>query len=86
MLHATEGSIEVSCHFSLDDLRVLLHFVRDGTIRVPPLISHRVPIDEAPRIYSLLRDAPAELLGVVFDWGSGAGLTAHSSGLRAAGP
>lgn len=30
MLHGTEASIEVSCHFSLDDLRVLLYFVLRG--------------------------------------------------------
>ncbi len=68
MLHMTEGSIEVSCHFSLDDLKVLIHFIGEGTIRVDPLISHTVGIDEAPEIYRTLRDAPAELLGVIFDW------------------
>lgn len=68
MLHGLEGSIEVSCHFSLDDLRVLLHFVRDDVIRIEPLISHRVSIQDAPRIYRTLRDRPLELLGVVFDW------------------
>ena len=69
MLHgAVEGSIEVSCHFSLDDLRVLLHFVRTGVIQVTPLITHQVPISQAPEIYATLRDRPGELLGVVFDW------------------
>ncbi len=69
MLHAgVEGSIEVSCHFDLDDLRVLLHFVRLGIIRMEPLISHRVPIDDALAVYETLRDRPADLLGVVFDW------------------
>ncbi len=68
MLHMTEGSIEVSCHFSLDDLKVLLHFIGQGIIRVEPLISHVVSIDEAPGIYEILRDRPADLLGVVFDW------------------
>lgn len=69
MLHgATEGSLEVSCHFSLDDLLVLLHFVRGGVIRTRPLITHRVPVARAPEIYATLRDHPAELLGVVFHW------------------
>lgn len=69
MLHGgVEGSIEVSCHFSQDDLRVLLYFARDGVIRTGPLISHRVPVAEAPGIYRTLRDRPSELLGVVFDW------------------
>ncbi len=69
MLHAaSEGSIEVSCHFDRDDLRVLLHFVRTGVIRTAPLVTHRVSIDEAPAIYATMRDRPADLLGVVFDW------------------
>ncbi|HOX39226.1 MAG TPA: zinc-binding alcohol dehydrogenase [Candidatus Brocadiia bacterium] len=68
LLHMCEASIEVSCHFSLDDLRVLTHFMRRGDIRVGPVIFDSVPIDEAPGIYERLRDNPQELLGVVFDW------------------
>lgn len=68
MLHMTEGSIEVSCHFSLDDLKVLIHFIEHGIIRIEPLISHMVSVDDAPRIYATLRDKPTELLGVIFDW------------------
>jgi len=68
MLHMLEASIEVSCHYSLDDLRVVLHFLQRGDIRVEPLISHVVPIDEAPEIYGIMRDRPRDLLGVVFDW------------------
>jgi 3-hydroxyethyl bacteriochlorophyllide a dehydrogenase len=69
LLHAREASVEVSCHFSLDDLRVVLHFLRLGALRIAPLITHRVPIDGAPAIYETLRERPEALLGVVFDWG-----------------
>jgi 3-hydroxyethyl bacteriochlorophyllide a dehydrogenase len=68
LLHGREASIEVSCHFSLDDLRVLLHFIRTQTVRIEPLIGDFIPIDEAPGIYATMRDNPGELLGVVFDW------------------
>lgn len=68
MLHGTEASIEVSCHFSLDDLRVVLHFLRQGILRIRPLVSHHVPIEQAPAVYEILRDRPADLLGVIFDW------------------
>jgi 2-desacetyl-2-hydroxyethyl bacteriochlorophyllide A dehydrogenase len=68
MLHGTEGSIEVSCHFTLDDLRVLVHLVRNGLVRIAPMISHRVSIDAGIGIYNALRDRPAELAGVVFNW------------------
>jgi len=68
MLHGLEGSIEVSCHFSLEDLGIILHFLRLGTIRIEPLVTHRVPITEAPRIYETMRDRPDSLLGVIFNW------------------
>ena len=68
MLHGLEGSIEVSCHFSLDDLRVIMHFLRLGIMSLEPLVFHRVSITEAPSIYAAMRDQPRDLLGVVFNW------------------
>ena len=68
MLHILEASIEVSCHFALDDLAIILHFLKLGIMQIEPMISHRVPITEAPGIYEIMRDKPSELLGVIFDW------------------
>jgi len=68
LLHGTEASIEVACHFSCQELRELIGYLRSGEIRIAPLISHRAPIDSAPEIYALLRDRPHELLGVAFEW------------------
>jgi 2-desacetyl-2-hydroxyethyl bacteriochlorophyllide A dehydrogenase len=68
LMHGHEASIEVSCHFGLDDLRVLLHFMQQNEIRVEPLISHVVSVDDASDIYMTMRDRPADLLGVVFEW------------------
>ncbi len=70
LLHMLEASIEVSCHFSLDDLNVLLHFMQQDIIRIGPVITHFEKIDHAIGIYETLRDTPGDLLGVVFDWGS----------------
>ena len=53
---------------NLDDLRVLLYFVQQGIIRIEPVVSHVVPIEQAAAVYETLRDHPAELLGVIFDW------------------
>ena len=69
MLHGREASIEVSCHYSLDDLRVLSYFIRKGVVRIGPVVTHTVPVEKAPEIYAALRDRPGELLGVVFEWG-----------------
>ena len=68
MLHGLEAAIEVSCHFTLDVLGIVLHFVQQGIIRIEPLVTHNVPINQAPDIYHTLRDRPADLLGVIFDW------------------
>ena len=68
LLHSTQGRIETSCHFDRDDLMVLLFLVAQGRIRIEPMVSHILPIDEAPGLYDKLATAPGELLGVVFDW------------------
>lgn len=72
MLHGTEARIETSCHFDNDDLKALLRLYEAGTLKVAPVVSHMVSIDEAPRIYELLARTPSDLLGVIFDWGDGA--------------
>jgi 2-desacetyl-2-hydroxyethyl bacteriochlorophyllide A dehydrogenase len=68
MLHGTEAAIEVSCHFSADELGCLLHFLQTGLLQIDPMVSHRVPVTEAPAIYATMRDDPRALYGVIFDW------------------
>ncbi|MCY3708266.1 MAG: zinc-binding dehydrogenase [Caldilineaceae bacterium] len=68
MLHALRASIESSSHFTLEDLGILRHFCQLGTVRIAPLVTHRVPVGQAPAVYATMRDDPAELLGVIFDW------------------
>lgn len=68
MLHGTEASIEVSCHFGLEDLKVLVEFVKRGMIRIEPIITHKEPIERALEVYASLRDNPSRFLGVIFDW------------------
>lgn len=68
MLHALRASIESSSHFTLEDLGILRHYYQLGTVRIAPMVTHGVSIDEAPAIYATMRDDPSELLGVIFDW------------------
>ena len=63
-----EISILQCSHFTCDDLENLCRFLRQGSIRIAPLIRHRVHLDEAPQIYRWLRDEPMRLLGTVFQW------------------
>jgi threonine dehydrogenase-like Zn-dependent dehydrogenase len=68
LLHGTEARIETSCHFDRDDLRVLLFLYEQKLVRIEPMVSHFVSIDEAPRIYDMLADNNTEVFGVIFDW------------------
>jgi len=68
LLHSTEGKIETSCHFSNDDLRVLLFLYEEGLLKIEQMVSHFVSIDEAPKIYDMLAHNANDLLGIIFDW------------------
>ena len=63
-----EISILQCSHFTCDDLENLCRLLRQGAVKIAPLIRHRVPVDEAPQIYTRLRDEPMRLLGSVFQW------------------
>ncbi len=68
LLHGTEARIETSCHFDAKDLQVLLFLYQQGIIRMAPMVSHIVSIDDAPRLYEMLASHADDLLGVIFDW------------------
>lgn len=63
-----EISILQCSHFTRDDLDNLCRLLRQGSIRIAPLIRHRVSVNDASQIYDLLRDEPMRLLGTVFEW------------------
>ena len=68
LLHGTEARIETSCHFSRDDLRVLLFLVQQGLVHMRPVLTDVVPIEKAPGIYERLAAGDPELNGIVFEW------------------
>ena len=63
-----EISILHCSHFTRDDLDNLCRLLRQGSIKIAPLIRHRVHVNDASHIYDLLRDEPMRLLGTVFAW------------------
>jgi len=63
-----EISILQCSHFTRDDLENLCRFLRQGSIKIAPLIRHKVNLNEVPQIYRWLRDEPMRLLGTVFAW------------------
>lgn len=50
--------------------RVAFDLVRDGSLCLDRLITHRFPGRAAPEAYALLLTAPSECLGVLLDWRS----------------
>ena len=63
-----EITIKQNGHFDRDDLANLCHLVSRDMVKIGPLISNVVSVNEANRIYNTLRDNPSELLGTVFEW------------------
>ena len=51
-----------------DDSHLLLTLIAEKRFDVTPLISHRVPGEEAPKAYQLLMEWNPGLLGVVLQW------------------
>ena len=54
--------------FDADDLRVLLFLYQQELVKIAPMVSHTILIDEAARIYQMLADRNPDLFDVIFDW------------------
>ena len=50
------------------NLAHLMTMLRDGTLRVAPLVTQRVPVDDAPLAYRRLVDAPRDTIAIVLDY------------------
>lgn len=55
-------------HFNADDLREACRLLAEETLQIGPVVRDRIPFTEMQGIYDRLRDDPASLFGVVFDW------------------
>jgi len=55
-------------HFIADDLRNVCRLTAEGALKIAPIIQDVVRAEHAIAIYDTLRDTPAKLFGVVFDW------------------
>ena len=42
--------------------------MKQGGLKVDPIISHRGRVDDAPELYDMILNRPKEHLGVVFNW------------------
>jgi len=53
---------------NLRDAELFFDLVADGEVQLAPLISHREPYTEAPRLYEILMRDRSEAMGVVLEW------------------
>ncbi|MDP2957977.1 MAG: bi-domain-containing oxidoreductase, partial [Longimicrobiales bacterium] len=51
------------------NLQAFLELVASGAVRIEPLVTHRIPIEEGARAYALLTSGEEALLGVVLTYG-----------------
>ena len=63
---------ESSPHFwtMRDDCELVLKLISLKRLSVAPLISHRLPWENAPDAYEMLMKWDTKLLGVILDWSS----------------
>ncbi|MBT3273184.1 MAG: zinc-binding dehydrogenase [Spirochaetales bacterium] len=60
--------VHFTAHFDQDDLEQVYRLAAAGRLELRGLVREVVPIHDAVRIYSTLRDDKSSLLGTVFDW------------------
>jgi len=63
-----EISVLHTGHFDLSDLLEVARLTASGGLRIDPLVSDEISIEEAPQLYSRLVRDPGSLLGTVFAW------------------
>lgn len=49
--------------------RVVFELIKNGTLKIAPLMSHVIVPEKAPEAYEALRRKEKEYVGVVIDWG-----------------
>ncbi len=69
--HATHGkrpTIAITCGFDSGETAQCLTLMSQGKLRFRELVTHLLPVSEAPQIYPKLAANAPDVLGVVFDW------------------
>ncbi len=66
--HMKKPRVAITCGFDFADTATCLHLLRHQKLKLRELVSHLLPIEEAPGIYPRLVKNDPSLMGVVFDW------------------
>lgn len=68
--HLKRPTIAITC--GIGDTDRVLELLKYGKLNLRPLISHVVPVAEAPSLYAKMAAGDSDVLGAVFDWSKGA--------------
>jgi 2-desacetyl-2-hydroxyethyl bacteriochlorophyllide A dehydrogenase len=66
--HLRRPTVAFPCGWDDDDNAELARDLAAGTLAIAPLITHRVPYQDAPSAYELVLDHPEQSLGMVLSW------------------
>jgi 2-desacetyl-2-hydroxyethyl bacteriochlorophyllide A dehydrogenase len=68
LTHMKRPTIAVTCGFDAGEVAQCLELMRSNKLRYRELVTHLLPLEEAPGIYEKLLANSPDVLGVVFDW------------------
>lgn len=66
--HGKKPTIAITCGFDEKNCAAIIELMQHGKLSLDSLITHRVPVAQAPELYGRMAQNDAEVLGVVFDW------------------
>jgi 2-desacetyl-2-hydroxyethyl bacteriochlorophyllide A dehydrogenase len=66
--HMKRPTIAVTCGFDSSETTQCMELMSRGKLQFRELVTHLLPITEAPGIYNKLLSNSPDVLGVVFDW------------------
>ncbi|MDF2441583.1 MAG: hypothetical protein JWN98_2567 [Abditibacteriota bacterium] len=66
--HGKKPTIAITCGFDEKNCAAILELLQHQKLPLGSLITHQVPVEQAPELYERMAQNDPEILGVVFDW------------------
>lgn len=68
LLHRAELTAHYIAGWSSTRMKATLELMAQRKLQLAPLLTHRVPFSEGPRMYAMISDKSETNLGIVLDW------------------
>lgn len=68
LTHGKKPTIAITCGFDEKNCESIIELMQHGKLPLGSLITHQVPVEQAPELYERMAKNDPEILGVVFDW------------------